>query len=250
RAPVPFPRRAAARSHAGRRAVPGHLAAGDRGARGLAPGRRVRHLAVPDRAQPARRPLARAPAPPAGACGRGRARGPGHRRRHPRAHAVGVRAAPQPGAGAGRASRRPAPGGAAAPAAGTDPGADRRDHRRGPGNGEIPAALCNGQAARETCPMSREQDPLSPEERELADALARATPRRGPPPQLDATILASARAALKKDAAPPARARRRRWPAALGVAASLALAVGIAWQLRPAPDQDLAPMTEGPPPRP
>lgn len=98
--------------------------------------------------------------------------------------------------------------------------------------------------------MSRDQDPLSPEERELADALARATPRRGPPPQLDAAILASARAALREGAAPLRETRRRRWPAVLGVAASLALAVGIAWQLRPTPDRDLPPMTEGPPPRP
>lgn len=96
--------------------------------------------------------------------------------------------------------------------------------------------------------MSRDQDPLTPEERALADAMARAAgPRRGPPPQVDAAILASARASLARDAAPPAR-RRRRWPATLGVAASLVFAVGIAWQLRPAPDQELPAVTEGPPP--
>src|SRR5690606_24466103 len=141
---------------------------------------------------------------------------------------------------------RPARGAAAAPAAGTDPGADRRDHRRGPGNGEITAALCNGQAARETCAMSRDQDPLSPEERALADAMARAAPRRAPPPHIDAAVLASARAALAQDRqdAPRARRARRRWPAALGVAASLALAVGIAWQLRPGPDAELPAIAE------
>lgn len=98
--------------------------------------------------------------------------------------------------------------------------------------------------------MSRDQDPLSPEERALAEALARAAPRRGPPPQVDAAILASARSALRKDGVAPGRSRRRRWPAVLGVAASLALAVGIAWQLRPAPDDALPPVTEGPPARP
>lgn len=88
--------------------------------------------------------------------------------------------------------------------------------------------------------MSREQDPLSPEERTLASALASAASRRGPSPQVDAAILASARSAVAKETAPPARrAHRRRWQATLGVAASLAVAVGIAWQLRPVPEQAL-----------
>jgi len=97
--------------------------------------------------------------------------------------------------------------------------------------------------------MSRDQDPLSPEERALADAMARAAPRRAPPPRIDAAVLASARAALAQDRqdAPRARRARRRWPAALGVAASLALAVGIAWQLRPGPDAELPAIAEGPP---
>ena len=97
--------------------------------------------------------------------------------------------------------------------------------------------------------MSRDHDPLTPEERALADAMARAAgPRRGPSPQVDAAILSSARAALAREAASPVRRRRRRWPAALGVAASLVFAVGIAWQLRPVPDQELPAVTEGPPP--
>lgn len=97
--------------------------------------------------------------------------------------------------------------------------------------------------------MSREHDPLDQEERALADALARATPRAGPPPELDAAILASARRALATGTASNAvRPRiRRRWPAVLGVAASLALAVGIAWQLRPAPDTAVPAASEGPP---
>src|SRR5690606_28259807 len=107
-------------------------------------------------------------------------------------------------------------------------GADWRNHRRGQGDGEIPAALCNGQAARETCPMSRDHEPLDPEERALADALGRAVPRAGPPPAVDAAILASARRATQAPTGSGASHHRprRRWPAVLGVAASLALAVG------------------------
>lgn len=94
--------------------------------------------------------------------------------------------------------------------------------------------------------MSRDRDPLDAEERALADLLAPGTARAGPPPELDAAILASARRALQ---AGPARRRRRsgrRWPAALGVAASLALAVGIAWQLRPGPDHALQAVSDFP----
>jgi hypothetical protein len=50
---------------------------------------------------------------------------------------------------------------------------------------------------------------------------------------LDARILAAAHAATT---ATPARKRTPRWPVAFGIAASLALAVGIAWQLRPLPE--------------
>lgn len=102
-------------------------------------------------------------------------------------------------------------------------------------------------------------EPLTPEERALAERL-RLGPQAAPSPALDAAVLAAARAALDGDradrgavsphptqptAAAPADAahahaaprprRLRRWSAAMGVAASLALAVGIAWQLRPLP---------------
>ena len=87
--------------------------------------------------------------------------------------------------------------------------------------------------------MSRPHpEPLSPEERALADRLARLGPHDGPPPALDAKILAAAHAAV----APPRR-RRRHWlglsaiPGGLitgtGMAAALALVIGSVWQLRP-----------------
>ncbi len=75
-------------------------------------------------------------------------------------------------------------------------------------------------------------EPLDPQERELADRLARIAPRGEPSPQLDARILAAARAAVD----PPANVTtgpRSRWPLGLGIAASTVLALGIAWQLRP-----------------
>ena len=74
--------------------------------------------------------------------------------------------------------------------------------------------------------------PLSPEERELAQRLSRLGPHGEPSPALDARILAAAHGAV---AAAPVH-RRRRWPVALGVAASLALALGVAWRLRPLPE--------------
>ena len=76
-------------------------------------------------------------------------------------------------------------------------------------------------------------EPLTPEERVLAQRLARLGPHGEPSPALDARILAAAHAAT---AATPARKRVLRWPVAFGIAASLALAVGIAWQLRPLPE--------------
>lgn len=78
-------------------------------------------------------------------------------------------------------------------------------------------------------------DPLSPEERELAQRLLRLGPSDGPSPALDARILAAAHAAVATTQQPRLRAQpRQRWPMWIGVAASLCLAVGIAWQLRPA----------------
>lgn len=81
-------------------------------------------------------------------------------------------------------------------------------------------------------------EPLSPEERTLAERLARLGPHEGPSPALDAKILAAAHAAVA--ASSP---RRRRWLAlsavpgsvitGVGMAAALVLVVGVVWQMRP-----------------
>lgn len=94
--------------------------------------------------------------------------------------------------------------------------------------------------------MSHEHDHhrLSPEERAMADALARVLPRGGPPQAVDAGVLAAARAALAEPATAPVARRRQRWPATLGIAAFLTLAVGVAWQLRPAPEGDMPALAE------
>ncbi|KGM54895.1 hypothetical protein N800_02215 [Lysobacter daejeonensis GH1-9] len=88
-------------------------------------------------------------------------------------------------------------------------------------------------------PVSR--DPLTPEERELASRLSRIGPHGEPPAALDARILSAAHAALAT-----APRRHRRWPAVLGVAATLALAVGISWQMRLRPEAELPALEEGP----
>jgi len=64
-----------------------------------------------------------------------------------------------------------------------------------------------------------------PDERELAALYAR-LPKAEPDAALDAAVLAQA------DRAVPARRHRARWPVALGSAAVLLLAAGLAWQLR------------------
>lgn len=90
--------------------------------------------------------------------------------------------------------------------------------------------------------MSPHDEPLTPEERDLARRLARIDAAVEPSPALDARILAAARGSEGVAPSPvvremPARRRPRlAWAAGLGVAASLLLAVGIAWQLRPQPD--------------
>jgi hypothetical protein len=89
---------------------------------------------------------------------------------------------------------------------------------------------------------------LTPQERELAQRLAQIVPRGEPSPALDAHILAAAReagmSALSTSTVPTAiftktlsrHGRvRRRWPVVLGVAASLVLALGVAWRMQPLP---------------
>lgn len=79
---------------------------------------------------------------------------------------------------------------------------------------------------------NRPIEPLDAEERELAALLGRVGPHGEPSPALDAKILAAAHAAVARDAA-RAPARRRRWPALAGLAASVLIAAGIGWQLLP-----------------
>lgn len=89
--------------------------------------------------------------------------------------------------------------------------------------------------------MNRDE-PLTPEERELARLLGRRA-EQAPPAALDAAILAAARAAVDAPAAdavaspeaPRTQRTRPRWPAVFGIAASMVFAIGIAWQLRPEP---------------
>lgn len=81
-------------------------------------------------------------------------------------------------------------------------------------------------------PTPPPMDPLDDDERELAERLAALDRTAGPSAALDARILAAARAA----AAPSPRSPRRgtsAWPTAVGAAAVLVLAVGLAWQLKP-----------------
>lgn len=80
----------------------------------------------------------------------------------------------------------------------------------------------------------RPNQPLDAEERALAAMLPRPHGRKEPGPGLDARILAAARAATEPSRATPATPRRRNWIAPAALAASLMLAVGLAWQLRPA----------------
>lgn len=83
--------------------------------------------------------------------------------------------------------------------------------------------------------MPHDPAPLTAEEHALAQRLARLGAHAEPSPALDARILAAAHAAV---ASRPARSPRHRMrlPLAFGVAASLALAVGVAWRLRPLPE--------------
>lgn len=80
--------------------------------------------------------------------------------------------------------------------------------------------------------MTGRREPLDPSERALAAALPRLHGRTEPDPALDAQVLAMAHAAA---AAPTPPLRRRSWVVPLSVAASITLAVGLAWRLRPLP---------------
>ena len=83
---------------------------------------------------------------------------------------------------------------------------------------------------------------LTPEERALARRLSKIGPQGEPSPALDAHILAAAHAAVRPTVAP--RRKAAKWPATLGFAASLAIACGIAWQLRPVPEAPRAEATQ------
>lgn len=86
-------------------------------------------------------------------------------------------------------------------------------------------------------------EPLTPEEREMARLTGHLGPQAEPSTALDARILAAAHAAL--EGKQPAR-RKPRWPVALGLAASVVFAVGIAWQLRPLQQTPMAASSEAP----
>jgi hypothetical protein len=70
-----------------------------------------------------------------------------------------------------------------------------------------------------------------PGEAELKASYAR-LPQAEPDPALDAAIRRAAAQAVRENASP---ARRPRWPIALGTAATLVLAAGLAWRMREAP---------------
>jgi hypothetical protein len=103
-------------------------------------------------------------------------------------------------------------------------------------------------------PTPQDPMPLDAEERALAARLARLGPHGEPSPALDARVLAAAHAATAGGARDAGRGhgarggaehgwRRVRWPVGVGVAASVALAAGIAWQMRPLPAPVFAPAT-------
>ena len=84
----------------------------------------------------------------------------------------------------------------------------------------------------------RTREPLDADERALAARLPRLHGRDEPDAALDARILAAAQAALS----PAILAKRRRgWIVPLTAAASVSLAVGLAWQLQPPPAPSVVP---------
>ena len=88
---------------------------------------------------------------------------------------------------------------------------------------------------------TRDHEPLTPEERDLAQRLSRLGGHAAPSASLDARILAAAQAAVAAPAATARGRRRPRWPFGVSIAASLAVALGIAWQLRPQPEHAVLP---------
>lgn len=70
-------------------------------------------------------------------------------------------------------------------------------------------------------------EPMTPEERSMAIRLARIGPHGEPSPALDARIIGAAHAATGSSRS------ATRWPALIGLAATLVLAVGVTWQLQP-----------------
>ena len=88
---------------------------------------------------------------------------------------------------------------------------------------------------------------FEPEDEAQVLARYRKLPKPQPSAALDAAILAQARAAVANPATVPRVERRRsRWPAVFATAATLALAVGVSWQIRQA-EQARQPVLEGVP---
>ncbi|MGN6382334.1 MAG: hypothetical protein ACTHMK_07020 [Dyella sp.] len=83
-----------------------------------------------------------------------------------------------------------------------------------------------------TTPLPPHDDDDLPGEAELK-ALYDRLPSHEPGPALDAAVLRAAAAAVASDVSP--RHTRRRWPVALGTAATLVLAAGLAWHMRKLP---------------
>jgi Meckel syndrome type 1 protein len=83
-----------------------------------------------------------------------------------------------------------------------------------------------------TTPLPPHHDDDLPGEAELK-ALYDRLPSHEPGPALDAAVLRAAAAAVASDASQ--RHMRRRWPVALGTAATLMLAAGLAWHMRKLP---------------
>ena len=82
------------------------------------------------------------------------------------------------------------------------------------------------------------REPLDAEERALAARLPRPHGRTEPGSALDARILAAAHAAAQSPL--PASRRCARWTLPLGLAASLCLALGLAWRMQVTPPQGAA----------